>query len=217
LSTIQCRALLFDFDGVLVDSTQLVNRLWGGWAANKGIDPEKVHSIVHGRRAFEIVSTVAPHLSAEEEAQTLILQEANDPSGTEQVPGVIELLAALPEDYWAIVTSGGRSATLSKLAHAGLTPPKTLISADEVLIGKPDPEGYLKAAELLGQSPADCVVIEDSPAGLEAARRAGMRSIGILSTHEAPELTNATYLIKQLSHIQVQHIVDGAITLTLSN
>jgi sugar-phosphatase len=217
MNVVECSALLFDFDGVLVDSTKLVYRLWGGWAAKQNLDPEQVFSIVHGRRAFEIITIVAPHLPAAEEAQALILEEANDPSGTEQIAGAAELLAALPEHYWAIVTSGGHAATLSKLAHAGLTPPKMLVSADDVKVGKPDPEGYLKAAEMLNRSPSECIVIEDSPAGLEAAKRAGMRSIGVLSTHEASELMNATFLVKQLLHIQVQHVVDGTITLALNN
>jgi mannitol-1-/sugar-/sorbitol-6-phosphatase len=212
---VECRALLFDFDGVLVDSSKLIYRLWSSWATKQNLDPEQVCRGVHGRRAYEIISSIAPHLPAKEEAQTLTLEEESNPSGTEQVPGAAELLAALPEDCWAIVTSSGRAATLSKLMHAGLTPPKTLVSADDVLIGKPDPEGYLKAAELLDKSPLDCIVIEDSPAGLEAANKAGMRSIGVLSTHESSELTNATFLVERISNILIKHIVNEEITLTL--
>lgn len=162
-------------------------------------------------------NSFGPHLPTEEEAQVLNLEEANNPSGTEQMPGAAELLAALPEDYWAIVTSGGHAATLSKLKQAGLAPPKTLVSADNVSIGKPDPEGYLKAAELLDRDPIDCVVIEDPPAGLEAANRAGMRSIGVLSTHEPSELTSATFIVKQLRHIRCGELMNGKITLSLDN
>jgi sugar-phosphatase len=152
-----------------------------------------------------------------DEARNLELGEAADPSGTELAPGVLELLSALPRSSWAIVTSSSREGLTSKLSLVGLPMPECLVTANEVRIGKPDPEGYLTAAELLDQSPSDCIVVEDSPAGVEAAHRAGMRCIGVLSTHEASELTKATFLVKQLSDMQVKHIVGGEIALVLSS
>ena len=181
--------ILFDLDGVLVDSTECVERSWRTWAVRRGLDPERVMQVAHGRRTIETVALVAPHLSLADEVAALEGVEAQTTEGVYEIPGARELLERLPRDAWAIVTSGVRAVATLRIRHTGLPMPRVLVCADEIRRGKPDPEGYLTAAARLGRAPADCVVIEDTPPGLEAARAAGMRSIGIAGTYPASALT----------------------------
>lgn len=181
-------AILFDLDGVLVDSTECVERAWRNWAARRGLDPERVMEVAHGRRTIETVALLAPHLSLADEVAALEKVEALTTDGVYEVPGARQLLERLPADSWAIVTSGTRSVATLRIRYTGLPMPRVLVCADEITRGKPDPEGYLTAAARLGRAPADCTVIEDTPAGLEAARAAGMRSIGIAGTYPASAL-----------------------------
>ena len=180
--------ILFDLDGVLVDSTECVERSWRTWAVRRGLDPERVMQVAHGRRTIETVALVAPHLSLADEVAALEGVEAQTTEGVYEIPGARELLERLPGDAWAIVTSGVRAVATLRIRHTGLPMPRVLVCADEINRGKPDPEGYLTAAARLGRVPADCVVIEDTPPGLEAARAAGMRSIGIAGTYPASAL-----------------------------
>jgi len=180
--------ILFDLDGVLVDSTECVERSWRTWAVRRGLDPERVMQVAHGRRTIETVALVAPHLSLADEVAALEGVEAQTTEGVYEIPGARELLERLPSDAWAIVTSGVRAVATLRIRHTGLPMPRVLVCADEINRGKPDPEGYLSAAARLGRAPADCVVIEDTPPGLEAARAAGMRSIGVAGTYPASAL-----------------------------
>jgi sugar-phosphatase len=180
--------ILFDLDGVLVDSTECVERSWRTWAVRRGLDPERVMQVAHGRRTIETVALVAPHLSLADEVAALEGVEAQTTEGVYEIPGARELLERLPGDAWAIVTSGVRAVATLRIRHTGLPMPRVLVCADEINRGKPDPEGYLSAAARLGRAPADCVVIEDTPPGLEAARAAGMRSIGVAGTYPASAL-----------------------------
>jgi len=180
--------ILFDLDGVLVDSTECVERSWRTWAVRRGLDPERVMQVAHGRRTIETVALVAPHLSLADEVAALEGVEAQTTEGVYEIPGARELLERLPGDAWAIVTSGVRAVATLRIRHTGLPMPRVLVCADEINRGKPDPEGYLTAAARLGRAPADCVVIEDTPPGLEAARAAGMRSIGVAGTYPASAL-----------------------------
>jgi len=144
--------------------------------------------VAHGRRTIETVALVAPHLSLAAEVAALEGVEAQTTEGVYEIPGARELLERLPGDAWAIVTSGVRAVATLRIRHTGLPMPRVLVCADEINRGKPDPEGYLSAAARLGRAPADCVVIEDTPPGLEAARAAGMRSIGVAGTYPASAL-----------------------------
>ncbi len=181
-------AILFDLDGVLVDSTECVERSWRKWAARHGLDADRILQVAHGRRTVETIPLVAPHLVVADEVAALEGVEAHTTEGVYEVPGARELLEGLRADAWAIVTSGVRSVATLRIRHTGLPIPQVLVCADEINRGKPDPEGYLIAAARLGRAPADCVVIEDTPAGLEAARTGGMRSIGIVGTYPASAL-----------------------------
>jgi sugar-phosphatase len=144
--------------------------------------------VAHGRRTIETVALLAPHLSLADEVAALENVEALTTDGVYEVPGARQLLERLPADSWAIVTSGTRAVATLRIRYTGLPMPRVLVCADEITRGKPDPEGYLTAAARLGRAPADCVVIEDTPAGLDAARAAGMRSIGIAGTYPASAL-----------------------------
>lgn len=183
----ECRAILFDLDGVLVDSTALVEDQWRRWATAKGLQPEPFLRVCHGRRAVETIRLAAPHLDAE--AEVAAFQPDHADEGTIQpIQGAARLLEALPRGTWAVATSGPRAAAGDRLRRAGLPNPAVLICAEDVAHGKPSPDVYLMAAASLGVSPSECIVIEDAPAGIQAARAAGMAVVGLTTTHSPGEL-----------------------------
>jgi sugar-phosphatase len=188
---------------VLVDSAERVERTWRDWATRHGLDPDAVMRVAHGRRTLETVPLVAPHLDVAREVAALAAVESTTTDGVYEVPGARELLERLPADAWAVVTSGVRSVATLRIRHTRLPMPRVLVCADEIDRGKPDPQGYLVAAERLGRAPADCIVIEDAPAGLEAARAAGMRSIGIAGTYPAEALGLANLVVASLAELRV--------------
>jgi mannitol-1-/sugar-/sorbitol-6-phosphatase len=199
-----CDAVLFDLDGVLVDSRYCVERLWLEWAGRHHLNTDKVLHYSHGRRAVETIRVVAPHLDAEAEAAELVAREAQDTAGLVKIPGALELLQSLPADAWGIATSCNHAIAATRLNFAGLPIPEVLICAEDVEAGKPDPEPYLFAAMMLGVKPANCVVIEDAPSGIQAGRAAGMHVVGVISsTYPAEELSQAQVLVRKLSDIEV--------------
>jgi sugar-phosphatase len=203
-----CDALLFDLDGVLVDSTASVEHTWRVWAVRHGLDAEAILLTVHGRRALDTVRLVAPHLDAAAEIVALSAQEARAAERLSEIPGARALLAALPPDRWAVVTSGDRTVAEHRLRHVGLPIPAVMICGDEVTRGKPDPEGYLAAAAALGFEPSSCVVVEDAPSGIEAAHSASMRVIAITATHRSEELDTADAVTSALNALTAR--VDGS-------
>jgi mannitol-1-/sugar-/sorbitol-6-phosphatase len=203
---INCKAILFDLDGVLVDSTPAVARVWTNWARAHGLDTEKVIEHAHGRRSIETIRAVAPGLDAEQENARVEQMEIEDRDGVVAFPGADELLRALPEARFAIVTSATRALAKARLSYARLPVPPNLVTADDVVNGKPFPEPYLKGAELLGFAPQDCVVIEDAPAGIVAAQKAGMRVIALPNTYRIEELSGAIALIKSLKAIKLRSV-----------
>ena len=199
-----CDAVLFDLDGVLVDSRHCVERHWLEWAARNHLNKDKVLHYAHGRRTVETIRMVAPQLDVEREAAELEASEASDTIGLAKIPGALELLQSIPPDGWGIATSGTRAIATTRLAFAGLPVPEVLISAEDVVTGKPDPEPYLFAAMMLGVEPAKCVVIEDAPAGIQAGRAAGMHVVGIISSaYPADELRQAHVIVRKLGDIEV--------------
>lgn len=202
-SGFRCKAILFDLDGVLVNSAECVERTWRAWATRHGLDPESVIAHAHGRRTIETVRLVAPHLSADAEVASLEANEAMTSEGIYQVDGARELLERLPAKKWAVVTSGIRAVADLRLELTRLPAPAVMICADDIQRGKPDPEGYLSAAAGLGFSADDCLVIEDAPAGIEAARAAGMRVLAIASTYPRESLTAADAVVEQLADLSV--------------
>jgi sugar-phosphatase len=208
MNTFNCSAILFDLDGVLVDSTGSVTRQWRRWAEDNKIDPQKVLDIAHGVRTIEIVRRLAPHIDAEAEALMLEKREADDQEGVSVMPGAADLLASIPEGRWCVVTSGTRYLATGRLKLGNLPIPNVLVSADDVSKGKPDPEPYLTGAKLLGMNPAECLVIEDAPAGIRAAHAGGMKAIGITSTYPASGLQEAEAVIQKLSQVNVESVGD---------
>lgn len=203
MPTFSCSAILFDLDGVLVDSTRAVDREWREWARRKGVDGDAVMAIAHGVRTVEVIRRVAPHLDAEAEASAIENHEAGDQREVTVMPGAAELLHSIPEGQWGVVTSGSRLLATNRLRHCGLPVPEVLVTSDDVTHGKPDPEPYLKGARRLRLSPADCLVIEDAPAGIQSARAGGMKVAGITSTYAAEILNHADAVIGKLGQIQV--------------
>jgi mannitol-1-/sugar-/sorbitol-6-phosphatase len=206
MKTFNCAAILFDLDGVLVDSTGSVTRQWRRWAEDNDIDPQKVLDIAHGVRTIEIVRRLAPHIDAEAEALMLEKREADDQEGVSVMSGAADLLASIPEERWCVVTSGTRYLATARLKLGNLPIPNVLVSADDVSKGKPDPEPYLTGAKLLGVNPTDCLVIEDAPAGIRAAHAGGMKAVGITSTYPASGLQEADAVIQKLSQIEVESV-----------
>lgn len=202
--SLRCAAILFDLDGVLVDSAACVEKSWRDWAARHGLEGDRVMEIAHGRRTTETIPVVAPHLNVAEEVAALAAIESVSTDGVNEVPGARELVEPLPPNAWAVVTSGVRSVATLRIRHTGLPMPRVLVCADEIERGKPDPQGYLVAAARLGVQPAMCVVVEDTPPGLEAARAAGMRSIAIAGTYPAEALSLADHVVARLDSLRVR-------------
>ena len=160
-------------------------------------------AIAHGVRSLEVIQRVAPHLDVEAEVRELESREADRQDGVSVMPGAVGLVHSIPEAHWGVVTSGTRLLASARLRFCGLPVPKVLVTADDVTNGKPHPEPYLKGAEWLGFNPADCLVIEDAPAGIQAARAGGMKVVGISSTYAADALGRADAVIGKLGEIQV--------------
>jgi mannitol-1-/sugar-/sorbitol-6-phosphatase len=214
MPTFSCAAILFDLDGVLVDSTGAVDREWRAWAARKGVSGDAIMAIAHGVRTVEVIRLVAPHLDAEAEAWEIENDEAKDQQGVVAMPGALELMRSIPEGRWGVVTSGSRLLASTRLPYCGLPVPEVLVTSDDVTHGKPDPEPYLKGAARLGFSPAECLVIEDAPAGIHAARAAGMTVIGLASTYKPDKLVEANAIIKSFRELSVQ-ISDGRLLVSV--
>lgn len=200
----ECFALLFDLDGVLVDSLAVIERHWKRWAMSRGLEVSRVLEVAPGRPTVETIRLAAPHVDAEREAAELTAAEAPDTDGLVAIDGALELVTSLPPQAWAVITSGIRITAVTRLTHAGLPVPEVLVSADDVSRGKPDPEGYLTAARRLGVAASECVVVEDTPAGLAAARAAGMRAVGVAFQFEREELAGADAVVDRLTDVHAE-------------
>jgi sugar-phosphatase len=189
----ECRAVLFDLDGVLVDSTTYIEEQWRRWARAKGLAAEPFLRVCHGRRALETIQLAAPQLDAEAEVAAFVPDDAGNGNTLKPVEGASRLLQTLPMGSWAVATSGTRAAATERLTEAGLPIPGVLVCAEDVVHGKPSPDVYLLAAAGLGVSPADCIVVEDAPAGVQAARSAGMGVVALTTTHRHEDLAADAY------------------------
>lgn len=213
---LDCRAVLLDLDGVLIDSTAAVERAWRRWAGEVGIDPAPVLAVAHGRRTVDTIRQVAPQVDAEAEAARIERREEAETAGIVAYAGTERFLAALPDDRWAVVTSAPMGLATARLRAAGLPLPPLLVPAEAVRAGKPDPQGYRAGALALGVAPAGCVVVEDAPAGVEAGRRAGMRVVAVTTTHAAGALAGADLVVGTLADLRVKVEPDGTIRLERS-
>lgn len=197
------RAVIFDLDGVLVDSAACIERQLQRWASRQRLDVEQVLALAHGRRTLELVRLAAPHLDAEREAAQIQRDEACDTDGVVEQAGAAQRLRSLPLPNWGIATSGTREVAVNRINQAGLPMPEVLITADDVTQGKPHPEPYLAAAYQLGVMPNQCIVIEDAPVGIQAARSAEMSVIAVATTHSQEELSEADLVVNSLVHLQM--------------
>jgi mannitol-1-/sugar-/sorbitol-6-phosphatase len=202
---IQCKAMLFDLDGVLIDSTRAVARVWHGWAVEHGFDPDEVVARAHGRPSLTTVSEYLPDADHAAENREVERREMNDLEGVVLLPGSAQLLNQLPPDRWTIVTSCTRPLAETRLRAAGLPIPKLMVTSNDIKNGKPHPEPYLKGASMLGFAAADCVVVEDVPAGIRAGMASGARVIAFRTTVKDPELlaAGADWLLNNCSDISV--------------
>jgi mannitol-1-/sugar-/sorbitol-6-phosphatase len=185
---IAAEALLFDLDGTLVDSAATIVRAWSRWAAEEGLTEEDLRAVpTHGRTSAELIADLVPPGRVSAAVRRIENLEMATATEVTALPGAHGVVAALPRDRWAVVTSGSRALAEARLEASGLRPP-ALVTADDVRRGKPDPEPYLLGARLLGVDPRTCVVIEDAPSGLRAADAACMQTVAVTSTHRADEL-----------------------------
>ena len=201
---IQCAAFLFDLDGVLINSTPAVARVWRRWAIEHGFDPEEVVARAHGRPSLTTVREYLPNADHEAENREVERREIEDLAGVVPLPGALELLASLPKDRWTIVTSCTRPLAEVRIKAAGLPLPEKMITSNDIGRGKPDPEPYLKAAAVLGFSAADCLVCEDVPAGIHSGKSAGAKVIAFKTTVDEATLraAGADWVISNCSDIR---------------
>ena len=203
---IRCSGVLFDLDGVLIDSTPAVARVWRTWATGHGLDPEMVVKRAHGRPSIESIRELLPQVDPEGENRLVERAEIEDVAGIVPLPGAQELLQALPTGRWTVVTSCTRRLAEVRLRAAGLKIPAKMVTASDVGNGKPHPEPYLKGAAALGVGAVDCVVVEDVPAGVRSGKAAGARVIAVRTTARAEELqaAGADWIVDNCRNIAVQ-------------
>jgi mannitol-1-/sugar-/sorbitol-6-phosphatase len=220
MTIIPCKGVLFDLDGVLVDSTPAVARVWTIWAHKHGFDPDETVHRAHGRPSLATIRELLPSADYAAENEIVERMEIEDVDGVIPLPGTVELLKSLPTDAWTIVTSCTRRLALVRLQAAGIPIPTNFISSTDIVNGKPHPEPYLKGAELLGVAPPDCVVFEDAPAGIRAGKAAAARVIALQTTERDALLreAGADWIVKDCDAVRVSATSPrGEISLHLSS
>ena len=197
-------AILFDIDGTLVDSTGTVERAWRMWATRRGLPAEEILAVCHGRRTEDTMADLLPADEVPDAVAELGRLELGDLDEVVALPAAREMLGLLPSDRWAAVTSGSGPLMRARLEAAGLPVPDVLVAAEDVSAGKPDPQGYQRAAEALGVQVTRCLVVEDAPAGLAAGRAAGASTIAVATSHPMAELSSADAVVEDLRSIRVE-------------
>lgn len=191
MEQIHCEGLLFDLDGVLINSTPAVARVWKKWAIERGFNPDEVVARAHGRPSLTTIKEYLPDADHEVENREVERREIEDLEGVIPLPGALDFLGSLPEDRWTIVTSCTRTLAEVRIRAAGLPLPKKMITSNDIKNGKPDPEPYLKGAAKLGFAASDCIVFEDVPAGVRSGKAAGAKVIAFTTTLTASALQEA--------------------------
>lgn len=206
-------------DGVLVDSTPAVARVWRWWAGQHGLDPEAIVRQAHGRPNSETMRELLPHGDYVAETLAVEQRELEDISDVVALPGAKELLRALPDDRWTIVTSATRQLAEVRLRVAGLPVPKNFITASDLQNGKPHPEAYQKGAAALRTPPRDCLVVEDAPSGVRSGKSAGARVLALSTTIPAAELraAGADWLANNLASLSLSEISPTYLLFSLIN
>lgn len=204
MKKIRFEGILFDLDGVLVDSTPAVARVWAWWAKQHGFDPEETVRQAHGRPSIATIRELLPKADHAKEDRDVERREIEDVEGVVPLPGTLELLQSLPPDRWAIVTSCTKALAHVRIRAARLPEPRFIVTASDIKNGKPDPEPYLKGAQTLSLSPKDCIVIEDAPAGIRSGKAAGARVIALQTTESDGLLraAGADFIVKDCSALK---------------
>ena len=196
-------AILFDLDGVLVDSNDVSEKHWRLWASEVGIDPEPILKSHHGVPTKQLIAKHAPQLDAEAEAVRKESRESAETDGLLAFAGVQRLLESIPSGQWAIVTSGTRDTATTRINYCDLPMPSVLVTSNDVTVGKPDPEPYLLAAQKLGVDPVKCLVIEDAPSGVIAGKAAGADVFAVMTTNPAEMTSDADRHIPAVGALRV--------------
>jgi len=212
---ITCRAILSDLDGTLIDSATCVDYAWEVWARDHDLDIEWIKRSAHGMRTADSLKILVPHLDLATEMKHLEELECGCTTDLAPIAGAPELLATLAPGHWAIVTSGSNRLANHRLSYVGLPKPTVFVTADDVTSGKPEPQCYLMAARGLGVDPAQCVVLEDSPAGIRAGQAAGARVIAIGVSSSDHDISLADYVIHDLTKIKVKIDNSGLMAISL--
>jgi mannitol-1-/sugar-/sorbitol-6-phosphatase len=207
------RGIVFDLDGVLVDSMPAVRAVWSEWARHRGVDPDAVLASIH-LTAEELVRSFAPELDPAMEARAVAERQMTVETAIRAFDGARDALEHLPREAWAVVTSARRELALRHLSLARLPLPDVLVCAEDTPRGKPDPAGYILAAKRMRQSSRDCLVLEDSPAGVRAARAAGMTVIAVTNTHPLNALGEAHHVIASLGTVRIE-ATDRGVAVTI--
>jgi sugar-phosphatase len=197
-------AVIFDLDGTLVDSTVVVERQWTAWAVRNRVDPKKVMAVVHGRPSIQTMRMFVPDTTVEQ-AQAFDRIEEEDTDGLRQIRGARAVVQQCIDRkiHWAIVTSGTNRMANLRLETTGFPKPDIFVTVELTKRGKPNPDPFLRAAELLNVVPQDCIVFEDSNPGVIAAKAAGMRVIGLETTTSPDDLPGADAILKDLSEVEI--------------
>jgi mannitol-1-/sugar-/sorbitol-6-phosphatase len=204
---IHAAALLIDLDGVLINSTPAVARVWRRWAIEHGFNPDEVIARAHGCPSLTTVREYLPDADHQAENREVERREIEDLGGVVPLPGALDLLSSLPEERWTIVTSCTRALAEVRIKAAGLPLPKKLITSNDITHGKPNPEPFLKGASVLGFPPSECIVFEDVPAGVQAGKSAGARVIAFTTTvlERALKEAGATWILKNCADVHVKN------------
>lgn len=213
-----CKAVLFDMDGVLVDSTPAVARVWRKWAADHGFDPEQVAHIAQGRPSITTIRELLPDSDHEAENRVVERMEIEDIEGVVACPGAAELLRSLPSEKWVLVTSSTRPLAMVRLQAGGHAVPKNVITGSDITHGKPHPEPFEKAAAMIGVATSECMVIEDTAAGIRAGKAAGCRVLALRTTMAESILAEAKpdWIAASCANVTLVEIsADGSLRLAL--
>jgi sugar-phosphatase len=206
-------AFLFDMDGTILTSIKAAERVWAAWAAEQGLDVAAFLPTIHGKRTEETIRNLnLPGVDPVAEAARITHAEIEDVAGIEAIAGAAAFLASLPSDRWAIVTSAPRALAEARIAAAGLPLPEVLVAAEDVERGKPAPDPFLLGARRLGVAPADCLVFEDTLAGLQSAAAAGMASIVVTMTHTHTHPIETEVLgVRDYAELRVARTAEGSL------
>ncbi|MFF7474892.1 HAD-IA family hydrolase [Streptomyces sp. NPDC008092] len=214
-TVLTARALLLDMDGTLVNSDAVVERIWRRWSERHGLDGDEVMKVVHGRQGHASMAVLLPDRPMKQnlaDNARMLAEETADVEGVVEVPGAAAFLASLQGLPHALVTSADVALSTVRMAAAGLPLPAVRVTAESVGASKPDPEGFLKGAAELGVAPADCVVFEDSGAGIAAGRAAGMRVVGVGAR---AGVHGPDAVVRDLTGVRVEAVGDGWLRVTV--